>query len=50
MKALETGNLNYVLVWIREESENELRGIFEKTLRGENRRRGNSGSCRRLVL
>lgn len=33
MKALETGNLNYVLIWIPEESENELRGVFEKTLR-----------------
>ncbi len=33
MKALETGNLNYVLIWIPKESEKELKGIFEKTLR-----------------
>src|SRR5512136_2983437 len=33
IKALETGNLNYVLIWIPEESEKELKGIFEKTLR-----------------
>ncbi len=33
VKALETGNLNYVLIWIPEESEKELREIFEKTLR-----------------
>src|SRR5512137_366978 len=32
IKALETGNLNYVLIWIPEESEKELTGIFEKTL------------------
>ena len=31
--ALETGNLNYILLWIPKESENELKGIFEKTLR-----------------
>ncbi len=33
MKTLETGNLNYVLIWIPKESEQELRKIFEKTLR-----------------
>jgi hypothetical protein len=33
IKALETGNLNYVLIWIPEESEKELQGIFAKTLR-----------------
>ena len=32
-KALETGNLNYVLIWVPRESEKELRGVFEKTLR-----------------
>jgi len=32
-KALETGNLNYVMIWIPKESEKELKGIFEKTLR-----------------
>jgi len=31
-KALEKKNINYVLIWIPEESEAELRGIFEKTL------------------
>jgi hypothetical protein len=31
-KALETGNLNYILIWIPEESEKELKGVFEKTL------------------
>jgi hypothetical protein len=33
IKALETGNLNYVLIWIPKESEKDLKGIFEKTLR-----------------
>jgi hypothetical protein len=33
MKALETGNLNYVLIWIPSESEKELQRVFEKTLR-----------------
>ncbi|MFA5347816.1 MAG: DUF6448 family protein [Methanoregula sp.] len=33
IKALETGNLNYVLIWIPKESEKELNSIFEKTLR-----------------
>jgi hypothetical protein len=33
IKALETGNLSYILIWIPEESEKELKGIFEKTLR-----------------
>jgi hypothetical protein len=33
IKALETENLNYVLIWVPKESEKELKGIFEKTLR-----------------
>ena len=33
MKALDTGNLNYALIWIPKESEKQLRDIFEKTLR-----------------
>lgn len=33
IKALETGNLNYVLIWVPEESVEELKGVFEKTLR-----------------
>jgi hypothetical protein len=32
-KALETGNINYILIWIPQESEKELKGVFEKTLR-----------------
>jgi Family of unknown function (DUF6448) len=32
-KALESGNLNYVLIWISQKSEKELKTIFEKTLR-----------------
>lgn len=32
-KALETGNLNYVLIWIPKESEGELKEVFERTLR-----------------
>jgi len=38
VKALETGNLNYVLIWIPAESEDELRGIFEKTLQARKAR------------
>jgi cell division inhibitor SulA len=29
--ALETGNANYVLIWVPEESENSLKNILEKT-------------------
>jgi len=29
--ALETGNANYILIWVPEESENALKNIFEKT-------------------
>ncbi|MBI0584076.1 MAG: hypothetical protein ISF22_07600 [Methanomassiliicoccus sp.] len=32
IKSLETENLNHVLIWIPEDGEKELRGIFEKTL------------------
>lgn len=32
-KALETGNINYILIWTPKESEKELKSIFEKTLR-----------------
>jgi hypothetical protein len=33
MRALETRNLNYVLIWIPEESGGELRSFSERTLR-----------------
>lgn len=33
IQALETGNLNYVLIWIPKESEKELKNIFAKTLK-----------------
>ncbi len=29
-KALETGNINYVLIWVRQEDESQVRDIFEK--------------------
>ncbi|MGB5896026.1 MAG: DUF6448 family protein [Ignavibacteriaceae bacterium] len=29
-KALETGNINYVLVWVRAEDENEIKDMFDK--------------------
>jgi len=29
--ALETGNVNYVLIWVPEESENQLKNLLEKT-------------------
>ncbi|HPD76631.1 MAG TPA: DUF6448 family protein [Methanoregulaceae archaeon] len=32
-RALETGNLNHVLIWIPEESEKELKEVFARTLR-----------------
>jgi hypothetical protein len=35
-KALESGNLNYVLIWIPQKSEKELKTIFEKTQRARN--------------
>jgi hypothetical protein len=31
--ALETGNVNFVLIWVPESAENELKDAFEKTLR-----------------
>lgn len=33
IKALETKNVNHVLIWVPKGSEEELKGIFEKTLR-----------------
>ena len=30
VKALETGNINYVLIWVRAEDEKEIKGMFEK--------------------
>jgi hypothetical protein len=33
MKALETGNINHVLIWIPEASEKELKNVFARTLR-----------------
>ena len=32
-KALETGNLNYLLIWIPKESETELKDVFARTQR-----------------
>lgn len=32
-KALETGNVNLVLIWVPKEAEKELKETFEKTLR-----------------
>lgn len=32
LKALETGNVNHVLVWVQKEDEAEIRSAFEKTL------------------
>ncbi len=32
-RALETANLNYVLIWVPEESEQEMKEIFGKTVR-----------------
>lgn len=31
--ALDTGNVNFVLIWVPESAENELKEVFEKTLR-----------------
>lgn len=31
-KALETNNVNYVLIWVKKEKEPELKAIFQKTL------------------
>ncbi len=30
VKALETGNINYVLIWVRPEDENEIINVFQK--------------------
>jgi hypothetical protein len=31
VRALETGNVNYVLIWVPEEAEKKLKNLFEKT-------------------
>ncbi|MGZ4928603.1 MAG: DUF6448 family protein [Halobacteriota archaeon] len=31
--ALETGNVNFVLIWVPESAESELKEVFEKTVR-----------------
>jgi len=31
--ALETGNVNFVLIWVPKSAENELKVVFEKTVR-----------------
>lgn len=31
-KALETNNVNYVLIWVKKEKEPELKAVFQKTL------------------
>lgn len=32
-KALETGNINYVLIWVQAKDEQEIKNLFEKVLR-----------------
>jgi hypothetical protein len=32
-KALETGNINYVLIWVKAKDEREIKDLFEKVLR-----------------
>ena len=32
-KALESGNINYVLIWVRADDEKEIKVLFEKVLR-----------------
>lgn len=32
-KALETGNINYVLIWVPAKNEQEIKNLFEKVLR-----------------
>ena len=32
-KALETGNINYVLIWVQDKDEKEIQNLFEKVLR-----------------
>ena len=34
-KALETGNLNYVLIWIKKESGRELNDVFARMQRAQ---------------
>lgn len=34
-KALETGNVNYVLVWVKTEDEKEIKNLFYKVLAWE---------------
>lgn len=32
-KALETGNVNFILIWISESAEHEMKDVFEKALK-----------------
>ena len=32
-KALETGNVNYVLIWVQSKDEKEIRDIFDRTMK-----------------
>lgn len=32
-KALETGNINYVLIWVKKDNEREITNLFDKVLR-----------------
>jgi hypothetical protein len=44
-KALETGNINYVLVWVRAEDETEIKDMFDKV----NKVRGLSAEAKELA-
>ena len=45
-KALESNNVNYVLIWVPGDAEAELRKAFERTHEGEVRRKIRAGPCR----
>src|SRR4030067_1927135 len=40
-RALETGNVNLVLIWVRKEDTDEIKKVFQKTL--DQRKKGSKG-------
>ena len=48
-KALETGNINYVIVWVRAEDEQEIKVMFDK-VSSQNIESGSKRTCRYVFL
>ncbi len=49
-KALETGNINYVLIWVRAEDEQEIKVMFDKVNTVRDFESGSKRTCRYVFL